>query len=218
VGKHREVGGAGGFKKLWDQRRLHAQVEGAVLDVLHDVPRMAGPRGDSHLSVDVAIDPVDGTWRQSDIPTLAELVHDPLPTGPVGVRDGRLVLDPTEECFFHEGLRIQIGGKDQEGVEGDGELRPGLERQEVDATLQRHDPSVQQLFGTHPLTTEVVDDEEAPVRLHLEGCPVGEGLPIHLEIQLVQGQLTAHHHRRTPHLREPGVEFQALQDLGHGVT
>ncbi len=45
---------------------------------------------------------------------------------------------------------------------------PGVQLQIVDAALQRHDPAIEQVGGRDELAAEVVDDEAAAERLHVQ--------------------------------------------------
>ena len=57
-------------------------------------------------------------------------------------------------------------------MNGSSNFCPVLQRQEVDAAFERHDPAVQQIARRAPLPAEVVDDQHAAVgdRLDRRAC------------------------------------------------
>ena len=87
-------------------------------------------------------------------------------------------MDPAQERLLDQLLGIDVGRDDQQHVERNRELGPGVQREEVEPLLERHDPAVEQVARRHPLAAEVVDDEDAAVRLHLERrlVELGEGV------------------------------------------
>ena len=107
--------------------------------------------------------PFDDLLVVGDVAFPADVREDPLE-----VRDRRalgehLVVDAAEKRFVHQFGRSDVRGEHDEHHEGQLEFLTGLERQEVDAALERHDPAVQQVARRAPLTAEIVDDQNAAV-------------------------------------------------------
>ena len=115
--------------------------------------------------------------------------------------DGRvlredLVGDAPHERFVGERLRLQVGREDDQHVERNLELAAGMQRQEVDAALERHDPAVQEVARRDALAAEVVDDEDAAVGLHLDRRFVEPRDRVEREVEHLQRQLAADHDDR----------------------
>ena len=62
---------------------------------------------------------------------------------------------------------LRFVAKTTSTLNGISNLLAGVQRQVVDAALERHDPPVQQVARRDALPAEVVDDEHAAVGLHL---------------------------------------------------
>jgi hypothetical protein len=58
-----------------------------------------------------------------------------------------LVADPALECRVHQVVRMHVRGEDDDLVEGDHRALAGMEREIVDAAVQRHDPAVENILG-----------------------------------------------------------------------
>ena len=121
---------------------------------------------------------------------------DPIELVGRGRSDEDLVLDPPEERVVAELGRVEVRREDDQDLERNGELQAAVEREIVDATFQGHDPPVQQRSRLDELTAEVVDQEDAVVRLHLQrrGVHLGGRIPLqleHREFELATGD----HHR-----------------------
>ena len=84
---------------------------------------------------------------------------------------------------------------DHEHHERQLELLPAVQRQEVHAALERHDPPVQQIAGRHALAAEVVDDEHAAIRERLHRRLVEAGDRVVAQLERFERQLTADHHQ-----------------------
>ncbi len=78
--------------------------------------------------------------------------------GPV---DLDLEEDPPQGRAVEDLVGVKVGGKDHQRVEGHGELFARLQRQDVAAFFQRHDPAVDDLLRRLGLAAKVVDDEDA---------------------------------------------------------
>jgi hypothetical protein len=91
------------------------------------------------------------------------------------VLDGRALGEDLVLNAAHERLVDQVAGlmfvaNDDQRREGQVELLAGLQREEVDAALERHDPAVEQLARRAGLAAEVVDDQHAAVGHGLDGA------------------------------------------------
>src|SRR5581483_12202702 len=56
-----------------------------------------------------------------------------------------LVSDPPQERLVDQACRVQVGGEDDELIEGYRDLLAGLEIQIVLALLQRNDPAIEEI-------------------------------------------------------------------------
>src|SRR4029453_3083530 len=78
------------------------------------------------------------------------------------------------------------------------ELLPRLQREEIDAALERHDPPVQQVTRRCVLTAEVVNHKNATVCQRLKRCPVEAARGRVPQLQRVQRELAPDGDSRTP--------------------
>ncbi len=124
-------------------------------------------------------------------------------------------MNAAQERFVDEILRLDVGRKDHQRHERQIELLPRLQRQEVDAAFERHDPAVQQLARRARLPAEIVDDQHAAVGDRLHGRPVEPHRRAVAQLELVQRQLAAHHDHRTAAADPAAIvvvaEIQAVQ-------
>ncbi|MCH7789700.1 MAG: hypothetical protein IH940_09685 [Acidobacteria bacterium] len=81
--------------------------------------------------------------------------------------DQDLGRDAAEEGVIAEGRRREVGRKHDPDLKWHFE-RDTEQRQIVDASVERHNPPIQHLFGRHGLAAKVVDHEEAVVGFHLK--------------------------------------------------
>ena len=86
-----------------------------------------------------------------------------------------LVLNAAQERLVHQLGRLDVGGEHRQHQERQVELLARLQREVVDAALERHDPAVQQLARRASLAAEVVDDQHAAVGQHLQRRAVEAG-------------------------------------------
>src|SRR4051812_2774761 len=61
------------------------------------------------------------------------------------VRNFDLVADSAQEGFVHQAGWLQVGGEDDELVEGDGYLLPGSQVEVILSLLERNNPAIQQV-------------------------------------------------------------------------
>ena len=113
------------------------------------------------------------------------------------ILDVNLVRDPAQERFVGQRRRIEVRREDGQHVERHLKLLAGVQRQVVDAALERHDPAVQQVLRTHPLAAEVVDQEDAAVGLQLQRRLVELRQRVERQVEHVERELAADHHDRT---------------------
>ena len=83
------------------------------------------------------------------------------------IADEYLVFQPPKPGLVGQVFRRDVGGEDDELVEGDLELLAGVQRQKVVSALERHDPAVDERLRQHLLPPEIVDDEDAAGRLEM---------------------------------------------------
>ena len=85
------------------------------------------------------------------------------------IGDFDLVRYAAQEGVVDQISRFQVGGEDDELIEGDLQFAAVGQVEEVVTLFERNDPPVEQLIDAHPLPAEVVDDERAAVGLELQG-------------------------------------------------
>src|SRR5690349_21711304 len=109
------------------------------------------------------------------------------------IADENLVGNPAQKRFISELHWIEVRGEDGQHVERHLELLSRMQGQVVEAALERHDPAVQQVLRTHPLTTEVVHQEDAAIGLELQRRFVEARQRIESQIEHVERELAADH-------------------------
>src|SRR5439155_18385269 len=174
-----------------ERGRLAEEARG-VDELLDDVARVAGAQAD----VLRAVDRQDLRHRLGAVLDVLPRAH-PLEDLLV-LRDRRrldtdLVSDASEEGLVDEVGGIEVRREDDEHVERDLDLLAGVQRQVVHALLERDDPPVEKILRRDALTSEVVDHEDATVRLHLERRLVElRGLVVD-EVERLERELAAGH-------------------------
>ena len=93
---------------------------------------------------------------------------------------------------------IEVRRKHRQHVERHLEFLAGVQRQVVDAALERHDPAVEQILRPHPLPAEVVHQEHAAVGLQLQRRFVELRERVERQVEHVERQLAADDDDRTP--------------------
>src|SRR5439155_5414945 len=182
-----------------------------VGQLLQDVARVAGPES-KVLAAVVREDLGHRLGAVVDLLPLAHALEDLLVLRDRWRLDPDLVPDAAQERLVDEVRGIQVRGEDDEHVERDLELLAGVERQVVDALLQRHDPAVEEVLRRDPLAAEVVDHEDPAVRLHLERGFVELRRFVVDEVERLEGELAAGHDDR-PLADDPAVvEAQPVRD------
>ncbi len=101
---------------------------------------------------------------QRNLVVLAHLHHDLIKHLFVGRAQFHFHVNAAQECGVHERTGIKIGRKHDQLAEWNLQRMTGLQPQEIDPGLQRHDPAVEQLLRADRLAAKVVDEEHAAVR------------------------------------------------------
>ena len=107
------------------------------------------------------------------------------------VIDPYFIGDSAQEGFVGTIGGIEIGGEGDENVERDFKFFCALQREEIDAAIQRSHPAIEQFVGAEFLAAEIVDDQDAVIGFHLQRGGVGVGGFVVLEIEHVGGEFTA---------------------------
>ena len=107
-------------------------------------------------------------------------------------------MNSPEERLVHERRGPQVRREDEQHGERQLELLAGLQREVVDAALERHDPAVEKLTRLDLLPAEVVDDQHAAVRRGLHRRVVEPGCRVVAQLERIERQLAADRHERTP--------------------
>ena len=123
--------------------------------------------------------------------------------------DVDLVVDPPEEGLVAQPSRVEVRGEHDLHLEGHFEL-PAVQRQVVDLAVQRHDPAIEERIRGHGLSTEVVDDQDAAVRLHLQGCEVDAGVAVELQVEHPCMEFPSGDHGRASALHPTAVQARRL--------
>ena len=108
-----------------------------------------------------------------------------------GVANLDLVAQAAQEGFVHQVARGQVGGEDDQHIEGDFDLAAGMQGQEIQAVFKRHDPAVEQVAWADELAAKVVDQQDAAVGFNLEGGFIKFIDIIENQVKPGQGQFTA---------------------------
>ena len=95
---------------------------------------------------------------------------------------------------------------------GNAEAFAGVQLEIVDAAFQRHDPAVEQVGGADELAAEVVDDEAAAQRLHVQRRLVEVAVRVVAQVEHVEREFAAGDDERTPAGNPAGVVFFAPDD------
>jgi hypothetical protein len=149
------------------QVRLPAIVAGRPKNLVHNVPRVAL----AQLLLQRSADEIDQIRGNAGVKGDLMLVGDPaedLAKLPIGDRANLdLGLNPAQETGVDQFGRVHVGREDDQHLEGDLNLFSARQGEEIDSAIKGHDPAVQQFFRTNPLPSEVVDDQNPIVGLHL---------------------------------------------------
>ena len=163
-----EVGRAGRLEQLGRQLRRLAQVVGERHDLVDQIARLAAAQLNLARLEVVRQQRLDDLGPILEAALRAGVLEDLQELGARRALRENLVVDAAQERLVDQLVRPDVRREDDQRHEREVELLAGLQREEVDAALERHDPAVQQLARRAGLAAEVVDDEHAAVgdRLH----------------------------------------------------
>ena len=99
--------------------------------------------------------------------------------------------DPPQGRPVEDLVRVEVGREDHQRVEGHLEFFARLQRQDVAAFLQRHDPAVDDLLRRFRLTAKVVDDEDAAGGFQLQRRLIGARGGVVGQVEHVERQFAA---------------------------
>src|SRR3989441_6497068 len=190
-----EVRLAGELDELRRDLRRLAQEACRGVEMRHEVARVARAERDVAL-LRVLHDPLGGLRVVLELLLRADAAQD-LPELWLRRRlQLDLVLDAPEERLVDERRRRAVRRENEEHVEAHLDLAAVGEREEVDVPIERDDPAVEELIRRGALAPEVIDEQDAAARLHLEGRLVHLGERVVSEIELLERELAADLHER----------------------
>src|SRR5579875_375233 len=103
-------------------------------------------------------------------------------------------LDPPEESFVAKRSGVKVGCKGYEKIEGNFNLFPAGQIQEVNSPIERDDPAVKHILRAHSLPSKVIDNKNTIVGLHLKRGGVKLCERVHLQVQHLERQLASDNH------------------------
>src|SRR5262245_23006623 len=121
------------------------------------------------------------------------------------INDRNLVGDAPQKRLVGQRSRIQVRRERDEDFERHLKLLSGMQRQVVDTTLERDDPTVEQVLRTDALPAETVDHEDATVRLELDRRLVESGERVERQLHHVEREFAADRHDGTPDAHPPPI-------------
>src|SRR5262245_41096350 len=124
------------------------------------------------------------------------LVLENLAIGSVRGRfNSRAVSHSSQERLVREILLFEVRREHDELLEWNLDLLASVQRKIINASFQRHDPTIEKILRSDALTTEVVDHERSTVGLHLEWRFVKLSVTPR-QVGILQSQFTTDHHQR----------------------
>lgn len=133
--------------------------------------------------------------------------------GAGGVSDFDFERDASHEGFVDQLFGLKVGGEEDDLFERDGDLLAGWEREIVDTTFERNDPTIEEFGGFDALSSEVVDEQATTVAFHLEGSFAGIAARIVTDFEIVEGEFATDDHGWTADTDPTAVEFMGRHDL-----
>ena len=125
-----------------------------------------------------------------------------------------LVADATEEGLVDERAGLQVGAEHDHRLEGRANRHArARQRQVIDAPLQRDDQAIQKGPGRRVLPAEVIEQEDATVRLQMDGRLVITHQRIEGGRELGRGQLATSLDEGPFDEHPPGVEIHGQLPL-----
>src|SRR5215212_3552113 len=163
-----EVGLARLVEQLARNMRRLAAVTAERADLIDQVARVTGAQGAALRAVVALVQVLDENFVELELTPPAVHLEDARVFLERRIVDRNLVRDAAQERFVGELLRVEIRREYRQHVERNLEFLAGVQRQVVDAALQRNNPPVEQVVGPHALTSEVVDEKDPAVGLQLK--------------------------------------------------
>src|SRR5579863_6117137 len=185
------------FQILSRDGELPMFIKGDGPDRVTDVPRKTGTKVGAVLQTQFAEEFLAARFighpgrRARHAKNLVELVG-------FDSVDKNLVWNAPKKRFIGELIRGQIGGENNLQLERDVELAAAAERKKVDAAIERHDPAVEQIPRRNHLASEVVDQQDSVVGLHLQRGAVGAAGLVLLQIEHAGDEFSANGYERPP--------------------
>src|SRR5262245_47205813 len=210
-----EVRRTGAIHQLARDRRLDATVAAERDDLIEQIARMARPERASRRLVMPALQIGNHDLVEGQMVPPAVQLEDPRELLDARIDDRDLVGDAAQECLVGQRRRREVRREDGQHVERHLNLLPGVQREIVDAALERHDPSVEQILRAHALAAEVVDQEHAAVRLQLDRRFVELRERVEGEVEHVERQLAADDDDRTLDADPPAVARRGGKQTRH---
>src|SRR4051794_33323809 len=175
-----------------------AAVLGERERLLDEIARMTAAHRQPARPVALGQDALDQGPVEGDAALGAGRRPDPGEVVGRGALGEHLVADAAQERLVHQIARADVGGERNQRDERQLELLAGLQREIVDAALERHDPAVQQVARRDALPPEVVDHQHAAVGERLQRRPIESRDRQVAELERVQRELAAHRDQRPP--------------------
>src|SRR5258708_3711543 len=122
-----------------------------------------------------------------------------------------LVLNSAQKGFIAQALWTQVRREHKERFKGHRDLAAASKSQVVDPAFHRNNPSVQNLRRRGFLPSEVIDQVNPVVRLHLKRRVVNLRSFIEAQIQHLQRKLAAAHNEGAPALEPTTVERRSVE-------
>src|SRR5690348_3853150 len=108
-----------------------------------------------------------------------------------------LCLQAPQKGFIGQFFWMDVSCKNDNKLERNLDFLATRQREEIGSTVEGHDPTVEKFVWAQALPTEIIDDEDAAVRLHPNRASIEPGDRVELQIQHVNSQLTTDLNRRT---------------------
>ena len=129
--------------------------------------------------------------------------------------DPRAITHASQERLVNEISLVEVRRENDELFERHFDLLTAVQRQEVNTSLERQNPAVQQVSRRYALPAEVVDDQCATIRLNLkrrfvELCGFGKR-----EIRVVERQLATDDDQWSLNLDPTAIMFDDRRSLRH---
>src|SRR2546425_185031 len=200
------------IEQLARDLRRGAAIAAKRRHLIEQVARMACAQPAVIRSIVAAQQVGDHHFMEPELPALAVQLENPREAFDARILDRDLVGNPAQERLVGQRLRIEVGREHREHVERHLEFLPGVQRQVVDAALERHDPAVEEILRPNSLAAEVVDEEHAAVRLQLNGRLVELRERVEREVELLERQLAADDDDRPVNAHPPAIARQRRDD------